>query len=175
VGMKRRRLRKWAKWTCTLAAGAAVALAVFSRFARCWDSFYTRGGNDLWTVVLGAGQLVVQRTDVGLYGMGQPSTGWHMEWAPEWRWGYSGEVLPYDPSWDWHGGILLIGTTGERAFGLSILYPVLLASIPAALLWYRDRRRFGPGMCTNCGYNRHGLAPDAKCPECGTVPAPAAK
>jgi rubrerythrin len=26
------------------------------------------------------------------------------------------------------------------------------------------------GTCPGCGYNGRGLAADAKCPECGTVP-----
>jgi hypothetical protein len=30
-------------------------------------------------------------------------------------------------------------------------------------------------LCKSCGYDRDGLPTDAKCPECGTVPAPAAK
>jgi hypothetical protein len=33
-----------------------------------------------------------------------------------------------------------------------------------------ERGRFGPHACKKCGYDRHGLAADAACPECGTVP-----
>jgi hypothetical protein len=58
---------------------------------------------------------------------------------------------------------------------MSVLYPVLLTTIPAAFLWYQDRRRFGPQGCQKCGYDRRGLAADSKCPECGTVPAGASK
>src|SRR5262245_20503685 len=41
---------------------------------------------------------------------------------------------------------------------------VALAAIPPALR--RHRRR--AGRCTTCGYDRHGLTPDAPCPECGS-------
>jgi hypothetical protein len=30
--------------------------------------------------------------------------------------------------------------------------------------------RAARGLCGSCGYNRRGLAADAKCPECGTIP-----
>ena len=33
---------------------------------------------------------------------------------------------------------------------------------------FRPRHR-APGLCPNCSYSRVGLAPDAKCPECGTA------
>lgn len=44
--------------------------------------------------------------------------------------------------------------------------PFLLAAIPTALLWRRDRRP-GPDDCQNCGYNMTGNQSN-KCPECGT-------
>jgi hypothetical protein len=173
--MTRRRLRKWAKWTCTLAAGAAVALAVFSRFVRCWDSFATNNGNTEWMIGLEAGQLSIERTDGWLFRNDQASSGWYMEWNPHWRWGYSGEGTGHYPWLEWHSGVLWYQTAFRWTFGASLLYPALLTSLPAALLWYIDRRRFGPGLCPTCGYDRTGLAADAKCPECGTVPAPAVK
>jgi hypothetical protein len=41
----------------------------------------------------------------------------------------------------------------------------------------RVRRALGEkrGVCAFCGYDRRGLAADVKCPECGTLPAPASK
>lgn len=56
------------------------------------------------------------------------------------------------------------------AAGTSLLYPILLTSLPAVLLWYTDRRRPRPHACPKCSYDRRGLAPDTKCPECGTTP-----
>jgi hypothetical protein len=52
-------------------------------------------------------------------------------------------------------------------------------SLAAFSLWFflwrrlrRPERRTELGQCPECGYDRRGLAADAKCPECGTVPAP---
>lgn len=58
------------------------------------------------------------------------------------------------------------------------LWMVLAAAVvPAARAWRADartRRAQSPSSCGTCGYDRRGLAADGKCPECGTVPTPAA-
>jgi rubrerythrin len=33
-----------------------------------------------------------------------------------------------------------------------------------------DQQKRKNGACQACGYDRRGLATDAACPECGTVP-----
>ena len=43
----------------------------------------------------------------------------------------------------------------------------LLLAAPPALIEYRRITRRPTGSCTSCGYDRTGLASDAKCPECG--------
>ncbi len=54
------------------------------------------------------------------------------------------------------------------------LWAIFLVSAPlAAVMSRRDivtRYRARIRACPSCGYDRRGLAADAKCPECGTVP-----
>jgi hypothetical protein len=53
--------------------------------------------------------------------------------------------------------------------------PLVVVAAATALLWTADRRgtqRESGGRCPKCQYDRRGLAPDAKCPECGTIPTP---
>jgi hypothetical protein len=47
---------------------------------------------------------------------------------------------------------------------------VLLTAIPASMMWATYWRCQRAGSCRWCGYDRLGLASDAACPECGTVP-----
>jgi hypothetical protein len=72
--------------------------------------------------------------------------------APAWYWGFQWE--PRD------------------VLQIPLWAPFLAAAAPAAALWrpeLRDRRRRRSGRCPSCGYDRRGLTPDAKCPECGAV------
>jgi hypothetical protein len=70
---------------------------------------------------------------------------------------------------------------GNGAWGLqvSLAFPIALFGLPAAGLWWlekRDRRRALIGHCTKCGYDLKGL-PAPHCPECGrgvSLPTPAA-
>lgn len=69
------------------------------------------------------------------------------------------------PTWDKTGGYSLVV--------VPFWLPISLTAVPAGLLWEsgrRRRRRSRVGMCVRCGYDRRGLAADAKCPECGTIP-----
>jgi hypothetical protein len=98
---------------------------------------------------------------------------WVLIRTHNWYWGYAGEVAYFGSAGGWNAGILYGRDLSELHVGMSLLYPVALTLIPAALLWYADRRRRGPGSCGGCGYDRAGLAVGVKCPECGTVPASA--
>jgi hypothetical protein len=57
--------------------------------------------------------------------------------------------------------------------GLAFL--VFLATLFLSIVVWRrlrrPKRRAELGQCPECGYDRRGLATDAKCPECGTLPA----
>jgi hypothetical protein len=49
-------------------------------------------------------------------------------------------------------------------------YAALIGAAWCAVHYSRRRTRGVWGCCAVCGYCRRGLAADAKCPECGTVP-----
>lgn len=53
----------------------------------------------------------------------------------------------------------------------SVSVPIWMVLGTAVLLtcwlWRRGRRGWGPGRCAACGYDRAGLTPGSKCPECG--------
>jgi hypothetical protein len=167
-----RRPRKWAKWTCTATACAAVALAVLSRFFWFQYAVETTSGDTEWHAKVGSGLASVTRYDVfNVHTGGSPVT-WTMGRSHNWYWGYAGEANPSFPLGSWRAGLCCGELFNVGALGASLLYPIALTLIPAALLWYTNRRRFGPGSCKKCGYDSRGLAPDAKCPECGTVLAP---
>jgi hypothetical protein len=68
----------------------------------------------------------------------------------------------------------------ERRLPVRVLLPGFLLDwgLYAACCWIVGRSvgwliRSRRGGCENCGYDLRGLAADPKCPECGTVPAPA--
>jgi hypothetical protein len=172
--MRWRRLRKWAKWGCTVAAVLAAALAVFSGFYRYRWSRVSTDGLTAWITQVGDGALRVlvihdrNASELRTHSHSSLERSEHWAWGPwTWKSGTAGERI-------FHAGFQYWRETNSCLLGVNLLYPVLLVTIPGALLWYSDRRRLVPGLCPKCGYDRHGLAADAKCPECGTVPAPAA-
>src|ERR1051325_5827306 len=79
----------------------------------------------------------------------------------------------YGSAWLWLGGTGHPTHSGISAIAFP-LWPLLAASLPIAWpLWlpalhaWRESQRT---RCRKCNYDRRGLAPDAKCPECGTSP-----
>ena len=115
-----------------------------------------------------SGLLIVQEFDG--FGGSAPEPTWSILPRRSWYWGVSIGGLFEGPIGRWHAGLLCAWNRTSREYGVSLAYPVLLTSIPAALLWYADRRCFGPGRCPKCGYDRAGIAADSPCPECGTTP-----
>jgi hypothetical protein len=57
--------------------------------------------------------------------------------------------------------------------------PTLMVGVPAAALWLLEAfaldgaeiRRRKRGRCPKCGYDRRGIAAEARCPECGAAAA----
>jgi hypothetical protein len=167
--MRRRRFVRWAKWTSTLAAVLCVGVAVFSG---CFNFYWSIESNDRklrWDVAARSGLLCLYR--FGVPALPRPQAAPSLFVDVSWRWGLAGEDVPSGELWGWRAGISWMEEGGNLYAGVSVLYPVLLTTIPAAILWYKDRRRFGPHTCPNCNYDRHGLPTEANCPECGTTPA----
>jgi hypothetical protein len=65
--------------------------------------------------------------------------------------------------------------TGFTIFVAASPWLLIVTALPAALLWLQEipaarrRARLRAGQCATCGYDRRGLAADAKCPECGAT------
>jgi len=172
--MRCRSMRAWAEWALTVAAGAAIALALFSRFwffSCAWTS-HQRTVLHHFSVGEGLVKIFEFRPqppsihDAGYEFRAGRLSGWY--------WGCSAQIPPQGP-WRWSGGVLAYQDPVISAAGLSLVYPALVLSIPSALLWYIRVRQVDPSRCTRCGYDRRGLAADTKCPECGTPTAPAPK
>lgn len=53
-------------------------------------------------------------------------------------------------------------------FAVLIIYVARLFTY--ATLRRRNASRIAKGLCSKCGYDRRGLAPDILCPECGKAP-----
>ncbi len=112
---------------------------------------------------------------------GAVTVSWEPDEAPLWfgwqRTGlhtgtYDVKFYRYEPVWlpRWNSSAY------AKSMTVPIWIPLAICAVPAASLWIKDwRGKRRPGVCRCCGYDRCGLAPDAKCPECGAVPAPAAK
>lgn len=152
--MKRRRV---AKWGLTVAAAAFPLLCVVTMW---W-------GLTVWTGTRYYGSIRLGALIVGSH----PSAA---DQAAQVRVDF--EERPR--SWKWWLVVQRIGTAGAAAF-IPLWMPALAAGLSAAPFWWTDirdgRRRRRLGHCPQCGYDRAGLAAEIKCPECGTVPAAAAK
>lgn len=75
--------------------------------------------------------------------------GWHcgrtngikIRWRPHWHRYHPGRVIP-------------------------LWIPFVLAALPTAAFWWRDRRLIPPGHCQRCAYDLMGNV-SGVCPECG--------
>src|SRR5438552_233747 len=103
--MKRPRLKKWAKWACTLAAGVSLALALFSRFCSCGYGATSNHGRTFWFAGVDGGLL--SAVEVDLSGSVNRSTGgeWKVARAAPWRWGCEDEASPSGWWWSWYAGL----------------------------------------------------------------------
>jgi hypothetical protein len=168
--MRRGRFGTWAKWACTLAAVVAVGVAVASGVRSCGVHFGSMSGRWGCSVQAERGTLVLlimgDQAPVGR----QRRLYLDCETAKEWRWGTEEDMRFLG----WVGGVWARHAESPPLsvwyLGTTVLYPVLLTTIPAAFLWYKDRPPRGPHACKGCGYDRRGIAAEGPCPECGSAP-----
>lgn len=151
-----------------VAAGVLGVVQVISLWQVAWHSA-GRGSQ----VVVGQGCVrlwVGQPGDFPAAWPGLSAGGWTggaMMWRPEFESRARLWVIPPPAP----GGAPPVA---RRISGLSIVLPVYLALLPAALtaggcgLMIKRRRRIAAarGLCRKCGYDTSGLR--GRCPECGT-------
>src|SRR4051812_37314849 len=100
--MKRRKLRKWAKWGFTGAACLMLVVAVLSRFCGCWRVVLSRDGKTV--SILGAGAGLASWFEFPAEGpFDHIADSWDVRWSGvEWHWGLSGELATPGSAGDWH-------------------------------------------------------------------------
>ena len=140
----RSRVRRIAKWT-----GLAVCVLLLGAWIASWFGSLTWGSltwdSHCLHLSIGGGVLGVIWGSPGL------ETGFDA-WLHEGMWN------------SWTVTFDVIGSTVTVFVPLWL--PLLLVAIPTAFLFYRDRRRPGPGHCPQCGYDLTGNV-SGVCPECG--------
>jgi hypothetical protein len=148
--MRRRGIRRWVRWA-SYAAAVVLALA-WGASAFGYASYYFSGsacacsiGSGLISGAIGDGAWAEETRgwDVGIF---------RREDRPRLIW------LP------------IVGGSDLFELCVPLWMPWLVAS--GFAFWrFRADRLPGPQACLSCGYDRAGLAADAKCPDCGEVPA----
>ncbi len=148
------RIRKTIKWGGAVVTVLLVVVWVgsFNRSIARFDSF--SGWTTRFMILNGGITYAAVQSPPPLW----PRSGWHSskETGSQRIWWFS----------------LL---TASQAVNVVIpLWPLTLAAASVALsAWRLDtlaRRRARLNLCPKCNYDRTGLAPVAKCPECGTAP-----
>ena len=151
------RLRRWGKW-----AGLALVVGIVAvDVASAWWCGYIYWWKEPWEgtlpnidLALGGGLLKL--------GGSHPWQAGRLVWGctpvDEFGWTfYSSSAPTSSGDWDWY-------------LRIPLWAPVLLAAMPTAWLWWRDRpsrRRRLAGVCLKCGYDLRGLGAGGLCPECG--------
>lgn len=91
---------------------------------------------------------------------------------------FTKRIPPEDRYWNWKfRRIFTARTTPDWIDAKDIPIWMILAPLLMGTtgLWWGRLKRLGrhrAGQCSFCGYDRRGLAGDAKCPECGKGSAP---
>jgi hypothetical protein len=111
-------------------------------------------GDDRYSLAFHRGEVILAIVDTDV-----PSLPWFVEGGM-----YAAEDWPL-VQWlpEWHLSI------DKRDFMLPLWMLWLPLAGFTAWRWRADRLP-SPHACTKCGYDRSGIAADAKCPECGAGP-----
>jgi hypothetical protein len=152
-------IRKTIKW-----GGAAVTvLLVVVWAASVWHgvSWYGKSGNGFFYIERGGATCL--STSLAVPPELKGLTHWHLtHWRPP---------DPFRLCW-WPRFIARRGA--DWALTIPLWMPTALASSLFMGAWRREylaHRRERDHLCPKCNYDRTGILKDAKCPECGAVPA----
>ena len=151
----RRTALSGARWISTTAA-LAFAAAIFVTAWRVW----LWGVTPQFMLSFEYGRVEVRTSETPSHGE------W---WNPQMLGHLVGPIQPCGLRWlrwDFEDG----GDQYGRVVAIPMWTVAALVAAIAAPLWtlhLRARHRARVGLCKGCGYDRKGLAIDAKCPECG--------
>jgi hypothetical protein len=161
--MRLPRRRAVVKWTlgavCVLFAGAWLVSRWYKVDASLWTP------RRVLYVILANGRVRVQQVVL----LDCPVVNqwlWRAHWAP---------VDPWDVGWSWlpeEGGEARPGVYDTWHVTVPDYAAFVPLALPAAVLFYRDRRSVRwtcEGRCARCGYDLAGVS--GRCPECGRVNA----
>lgn len=157
------RIRKTIKW-----GGAAVTvLLVAASIGSGWYEMCFMGKG--WWVFVGSGRIGYHRTSDSW--VAAPSVA-SLDYPFPTNEGLTLSRLAY-PRFYWQTNV----GSGIAARWVAVpMWPLCLLALGAAgFAWRLDtlaRRRTRLNLCPKCTYDRTGLAANARCPECGTLPKP---
>jgi len=173
---RRSKTRRVLKWTGTVVCALLLGMLVLS----AWYEVTWRGSDAVVGLVDGTVGCILDRSEqrFGIPGIVTSTrhgslpvpTGWAVFWSDASAWRERLSSLWWLPRVQRLPGVMAGVLT---VVSVPIWIPLLLAAVPTAVLFWRDRRRIPPGHCQQCGYNLTGNV-SGRCPECATpCPAPA--
>jgi hypothetical protein len=159
-------LKPAARWACTiLAITTASAWALSAWFCVVWRC----DTNDSLAFIL-KGRAEIFRTGAATSNSYPPA------YATGLSAGRASKLWMWDQHWQWTPFFRLLSSNPLTFHTVIPLWcPPVLTALPASLLWrarVRVRSRRRAGQCPTCGYDRHGLAAEHPCPECGRPKQP---
>ncbi len=162
----RSRIRRIAKWGCTLAAAALGVIWVGSSFANVANQdrnlILSLGPRRQYAYFVSRGIItciVIPESDSAI----RSTSNWIVN-SPRWPkldLGFRAPGLYSIPR------PKQLNLPANTVVLIPIWLPFVLVAVPTAFLWYRDGGRIPLGHCSKCGYDLM-LNMSGTCPECGT-------